>query len=89
MRSTWPRERHLALVARARRFEFLRDEIGGTLSQAALAYCLSEESIAAVIPGAMTVAELTEDVAAARLAPLAPAIRAEVRRRQLAGEAAG
>jgi len=88
VRSTWPRERHLALVAKARRFEFLGAELGASMSQAALAYCLSHESIATVIPGAMTVAELGEDVAAARLAPLPQPLRDEVRRRQPAAEAA-
>jgi aryl-alcohol dehydrogenase-like predicted oxidoreductase len=82
VRSTWPRERHLGLVAQARRFDFLPAELGSTMSQAALAYCLSSDAIATVIPGAMTVPELAEDVEAARFAPLAPSLRDEVRRRQ-------
>ncbi len=88
VRSTWPRERHLGLVAQARRFEFLPAELGSSMSQAALAYCLSPEAIAAVIPGAMTVTELVEDVDAARFAPLPASLRAEVRRRQEAAQSA-
>lgn len=82
VRSTWPRERHVDLVARARRFEFLRERLGATPSQSALAYCLSHPAVATVVAGAMTLPELAEDAAAARFAPLPAELLGEVERAQ-------
>jgi aryl-alcohol dehydrogenase-like predicted oxidoreductase len=53
------------------------------MAQASLAFCLSHGAVATVIPGAMTEAELDEDVSAAGYAPLATDLAAEVIRRQI------
>jgi len=82
VRSTWPRERHLDLVRRASRFDFLTDRLGSSMAQASLAFCLSHSAVATVIPGAMTESELDEDVNAAGYAPFATDLAAEVARRQ-------
>ena len=86
-----PERRPLDLAARApsgpgaprEPFDFLTDRLGSTMAQASLAFCLSHSAVATVIPGAMTEAELDEDVSAAGYAPLATDLAAEVARRQI------
>ena len=67
VRSTWPRERHLSLVEASERFDFLHRGLDCSAAQAALAYCLSQDQVATTIPGAMTVAELQDNLQAASL----------------------
>ena len=67
VRSTWPRERHLSLVEASERFDFLHRGLGCSPAQAALGYCLSQDQVATTIPGAMTVAELQDNLQAASL----------------------
>ena len=67
VRSTWPRERHLSLVEASKRFDFLHRGLGCSPPQAALGYCLSQDEVATTIPGAMTVAELEDNLQAAAL----------------------
>ena len=67
VRSTWPRERHLSLVEASERFHFLHRKLGCSPAQAALGYCISQDQVATTIPGAMTVAELEDNLQAAGL----------------------
>ncbi len=67
VRSTWPRERHLSLVEAAQNFGFLRHELNCSESQAALGYCLTPSSVSTVIPGAMTVEEMKDNLGASNL----------------------
>ena len=48
-------------------FGFLEREMNGSASQAALGCCLTQSSISTVIPGAMTVAIMEDNLAASSL----------------------
>ena len=62
VRSTWSRKRHLSLIEASERFHFLHKFLGCSPAQAALGYCLTPKGICTTIPGAMTVAELEENL---------------------------
>ena len=67
VRSTWPRERHLDLVGTSEKFGFLASELKCSTSQAALGYCLTPNGVSTVIPGAMTVEEMNDNLGASSL----------------------
>ena len=67
VRSTWPRQRHLSLVEASEKFGFLEHELNCSASQAALGYCLTPDSVSTVIPGAMTVEEMNDNLGASSL----------------------
>ncbi len=67
VRSTWPRKRHLDLVETSEAFGFLEREMNCSASQTALGYCLTQSSVSTVIPGAMTVEEMEDNLAASSL----------------------
>ena len=67
VRSTWPRERHLSLVEASEKLAFLQRALDCSASQAALAYCLTPSSVSTVIPGAMTVTEMQDNLGTATL----------------------
>ncbi len=69
-RANWPRERLAETVRRVETLRFLVKPPVETLSQAALAFALSQEAVSTVIPGARTPEQIQEDVAASDLAPL-------------------
>lgn len=71
-RSRMSRERIAGDVAKVEKLRCLVKPPVRTLSQAALAYLLSYDAVSVVIPGAMTVQELEDNVSASDVAPLDP-----------------
>ena len=70
-RSVWPRERHLANVAKARALEFLVGP-GRSLAQASLAWILAQPGVCTVIAGSANRQQLEWNMAASDLTPLTP-----------------
>lgn len=70
-RADWSRERLAETVRRVDALRFLVKPPMETLSQAALAFALSQEAVSTVIAGARTPDQVEEDVTASDLAPLA------------------
>lgn len=68
--SRMPQEKIAEQVAKVEKLRFLVKPPVTSLAQAALAYILSYDAVTAVIPGAMTVQELEDNVAASAVAPL-------------------
>ncbi len=71
-RSRMSREEIAQVVAKVESLRFLVKPPVRTLAQAALAYILSYDAVSVVIPGAMTVRELEDNVSASDVAPLDP-----------------
>jgi aryl-alcohol dehydrogenase-like predicted oxidoreductase len=70
-RSVWPRERHLANVAKARALEFLVGP-GRSLAQASLAWILAQPGVCTVIAGSANRQQLEWNMAASDVTPLTP-----------------
>lgn len=70
-RSRMPREQIVREVAKVEMLRFLVKPPVQTLPEAALAYILSYDAVSVVIPGAMTIRELEDNVSASDVAPLA------------------
>ncbi len=78
VRAEWPQE-YLAFQAQlVDKLRFLATEGQRTLAQAALRFVLDEPSVSVVIPGAKTVAQVEENIAAGELGALSETERAAV-----------
>jgi len=76
VRSRWSRE---DIATRAALVERVKSIVGGdaALMPAALSFCTAFDAVSTVIPGAITEAQLTSNIAAIQQ-PMAPAVRAEL-----------
>jgi len=72
-RSRMSREQLARRVATVDSLRFLVQSPVATLAQAALAFILSHDAVSVVIPGALSVEELEDNVSASDVAPLPPA----------------
>jgi aryl-alcohol dehydrogenase-like predicted oxidoreductase len=70
-RAAWSRERLAEAVRKVEALRFLVKPPLETMTQAALAFVLSQEAVATVITGAKTAPQVEENAAASDLAPLA------------------